>query len=77
MFFQFLGFKFKKKGFTLIELLIYSGVLVISAGLITGIVLTVSRANLKTQVEEELNNQLMIFEEVFRQKIQGYRVKNG
>lgn len=59
------------------ELLIYSGVLIVSAGLITGIVLTVSRASLKTQVEEELNNQLMIFEEIFRQKIQAAKNINS
>jgi type II secretory pathway pseudopilin PulG len=70
MFFNSMNFKFKGKGFTLIELLIYSGILVISAGLMAGIVNTVSRSNLKTQVEEELNNQLMVFEEIFRQKIQ-------
>ncbi len=63
--------KFKKaKAFTLMELLIYSGILVVSAGLIGGIVYTVSKANLRTQVNEELNNQLTRFEEVFRQKIQ-------
>lgn len=59
----------KEKGFTLIEVLIYAGILVVSAGLITGIVYTISKANLRTQVEEELNNQLTRFEEVFRQKI--------
>ncbi|MDD3427592.1 MAG: prepilin-type N-terminal cleavage/methylation domain-containing protein [Caldisericia bacterium] len=68
--FQVSFFNSKRKGFTLIELLIYSGVLVISASLITGIVQIVSRANIKTQVDEELNNQSMIFEEIFRQKIQ-------
>jgi len=63
--------KFKKaKAFTLMELLIYSGILVVSAGLIGGIVYTISKANLRTQVNEELNNQLTLFEEVFRQKIQ-------
>ena len=63
--------KFRKaKAFTLMELLIYSGILVVSAGLIGGIVYTISRANLRTQVNEELNNQLILFEEVFRQKIQ-------
>ena len=63
--------KFKKaKAFTLLELLIYSGILVVSAGLIGGIVYTISKANLRTQVNEELNNQLILFEEVFRQKIQ-------
>jgi len=70
MLFRISHLKHGAKGFTLMELLIYSGVLIISAGLITGIVFTVSRANLKTQVEEDLNNQLMIFEEIFRQKIQ-------
>lgn len=64
------NFKGKTKGFTLIELLIYTGILVISAGLITGIVQIASRASQKTQVEEELNHQLMVFEEIFRQKIQ-------
>jgi len=63
--------KFKKiKAFTLLELLIYSGILVVSVGLISGIVYTISKVNLKTQVNEELNNQLTLFEEVFRQKIQ-------
>lgn len=60
----------KANGFTLIEVLIYSGILVVSAGLITGIVYTISKANLRTQVEEELNNQLIRFEEIFRQKIE-------
>jgi hypothetical protein len=59
-----------RKAFTLMELLIYSGILVVSAGLIGGIVYTISKANLRTQVNEELNNQLILFEEVFRQKIQ-------
>jgi Tfp pilus assembly major pilin PilA len=68
--FQISLFNSKRKGFTLIELLIYSGVLVISASLITGIVQIVSRSNIKTQVDEELNNQSIIFEEIFRQKIQ-------
>lgn len=68
--FQVSRFKFQGKAFTLMELLIYAGILTISAGLIGGIVYTVSRANLRTQVDEELNNQLMRFEEVFRQKIQ-------
>lgn len=63
-------FRLKKKAFTLVELLIYSGILVISASLISGIISTVSRSNIKAQVEEDLNNQLMIFEEIFRQKIQ-------
>jgi len=62
-------FKSKSKALTLLELLIYSGILVVSAGLISGIVYTVSKANLRTQVNEELNNQLMRLEEVFRQKI--------
>ena len=63
--------KFKKpKAFTLLELLIYSGILVVSAGLIGGVVYTISKANLRTQANEELNNQLTRFEEVFRQKIQ-------
>jgi len=63
--------KFKKiKAFTLLELLIYSGILVVSAGLVSGIVYTISRANMKTQVNDALSNQLTRFEEVFRQKIQ-------
>ena len=63
--------KFRKaRAFTLLELLIYSGILVVSAGLIGGIVYTISKANLRIQVNEELNNQLTLFEEVFRQKIQ-------
>ncbi len=63
--------EFKKtKAFTLLELLIYSGILVVSAGLVSGIVYTVSRANIKTQVNDALSNQLTRFEEVFRQKIQ-------
>jgi len=66
-----------RKGFTLTELLIYSGILVISAGLIVGVVNIVSRANLKTKAEEELNNQLMIFEEIFRQKIQAAKSINS
>ena len=59
-----------KKGFTLLELLIYSGILAVSAGLMTSVVYTVTKANLRTQVEEELNSQLMLLEEVFRQKIE-------
>ena len=59
------------------ELLIYSGVLVISASLITGIVQIVSRTNIKTQVDEELNNQSMILEEIFRQKIQAAKSINS
>jgi len=63
--------KFKKiKAFTLLELLIYSGILVVSAGLVSGIVYTISRANIKTQVNDALSNQLTRFEEIFRQKIQ-------
>lgn len=63
--------KFKKiKGFTLIEILIYSGILVVSVGLVSGIVYTISRANIKTQVNDALNNQFNLFEEIFRQKIQ-------
>ena len=59
-----------RRAFTLLELLIYSGILVVSAGLVSGIVYTVSRANIKTQVNDALSNQLTRFEEVFRQKIQ-------
>ncbi len=59
-----------RKAFTLLELLIYSGILVVSAGLIGGIVYTISKANLRTQVNDALSNQLILFEEIFRQKIQ-------
>ena len=68
--FQVSRFKFRGKAFTLMELLIYSGILVVSASLMSGIIYTISKANLRTQVNEELNNQLIRFEEVFRQKIQ-------
>ncbi|MGC9067333.1 MAG: PulJ/GspJ family protein, partial [Minisyncoccia bacterium] len=60
----------KTKAFTLMELLIYSGILIISAGLISGIFYTVSKANLKTQAENEVNNQMARLEEIFRQKIE-------
>jgi len=60
----------KDKAFTLMELLIYSGILVVSAGLISSIVFTISRANLKAQVSETLNHQSTRFEEIFRQKIE-------
>ncbi|MDD3488140.1 MAG: hypothetical protein PHH35_02195 [Candidatus Pacebacteria bacterium] len=62
------------------ELLIYSSILVISAGLISGIVYTVNRSNQKMRAEEELNNQVMVLEEVLRQKIQaakGIKSING
>jgi len=65
-----------KKAFTLMELLLYSGILVISAGLIGGIFYTVSRANLKTQAENEVNNQMTRLEEVFRQKIEAAKGVN-
>jgi len=68
--FQVSRFKFHKKAFTLMELLLYSGILVISAGLIGGIVYTISKANLRTQAEEEVNSLMMRLEEVFRQKIE-------
>jgi len=61
---------FKKKAFTLMELLIYSAILAISAGAIGSIFYTVSKANLKTQSENEVNNQMARLEEVFRQKIE-------
>jgi len=66
-----------RKAFTLLELLIYSGILVISAGLVSGIVYTVSKANLRTQVNEELNIQLTRFEEIFRQKIESAKGINS
>jgi len=63
-------FKRKSGAFTLMELLLYSGILLISAGIISGIFYTVSKSNLKTQAENEVNNQMARFEEVFRQKIE-------
>ena len=60
----------KIKAFTLLELLMYSGILVISAGLIGGIFYTVSKVNLKSNAEKELNDQMMRLEEIFRQKIE-------
>jgi len=62
--------KFKKRGFTLIELVIYSAILAISAGLIGGIVNTVTKSSLKTQSQNEVNTQNSRLEEVFRQKIE-------
>jgi len=70
-------FKFQGKGFTLMEVLIYSSILVITSGLVVGIVNTIMQANLKTQIEEELNNQFIIFEEIFRQKIQAAKSINS
>lgn len=75
--FKTVNFKPKKKAFTLIELLVYSGIVVVSVGLITGIVYTISRANTKTQAEEELNNQLVRFEEMFRQSIESAKGINS
>jgi len=70
--------KFKKiKAFTLLELLIYSGILVVSSGFIGGIVYTVSKANLRTQVNDELNNQLARFEEIFHQKAESAKGINS
>lgn len=63
-------FKRKAKGFTLLELLIYSAILVISAGAISSIFFTVSKSSLKTQAENEVNNQMSQLEEIFRQKIE-------
>ena len=59
-----------RKAFTLMELLIYSAILAISAGAIAGIFFTVSKSSLKTQAENEVNNQTSQLEEVFRQKIE-------
>jgi len=69
--FQRISTNFKRKGraFTLMELLIYSGILAISAGLIGSIFFTISKSSLKTQAENEVNNQMARLEEVFRQKI--------
>jgi len=67
---------YKRKAFTLLELLIYSGILAISAGLIGGIFYTISKANLKTQAENEVNNQMARLEEVFRQKIEAAKGVN-
>lgn len=66
-----------RKGFTLMELLLYSGILVISAGLIGGVVYTISKANLHTQAEEEVNSLMMRLEEVFRQKIESAKGINS
>jgi len=66
----------KRKAFTLMELLLYSGILIVSAGLIGGIVYTVSKANLKTQAENEVNNQMARLEEIFRQKIEAAKGVN-
>ena len=68
---------YKEKAFTLMELLLYSGILIVSAGLIGGIVYTVSKANLKTQAENEVNNQMARLEEVFRQKIEAAKGVNS
>jgi type II secretory pathway pseudopilin PulG len=67
---KFFSSRSARKAFTLIELLIYSGILVISAGLIFGIVDIASKTNLKTQAENEMNIQMARLEEVFRQKIE-------
>jgi len=66
-----------RKAFTLMELLIYAGILSISAGLVGSVFYTISKANLKTQVNEELNNQLTRFEEIFRQKIEASKGINS
>jgi hypothetical protein len=66
----------KYKGFTLMELLLYSGILIVSAGLIGGIFYTVSKANLKIQAENEVNNQMSRLEEIFRQKIEAAKGVN-
>jgi len=55
--FRVTRFKFRVKAFTLMELLIYSAILVISAGAIAGIFSTVSKSSLKTQAENDINNQ--------------------
>jgi len=52
------------------ELLIYSAILAISAGAIGSIFYTVSKSSLKTQAENEVNNQMNQLEEIFRQKIE-------
>lgn len=62
-------FKSKSKAFTLLELLIYSAILAISAGAIGSIFFIVSKSSLKTQAENEVNNQMSRLEEIFRQKI--------
>ena len=67
----------KKRAFTLMELLIYSGILAISAGLIGGIFYTISKANLKTQAENEVNNTMARLEEIFRQKIEAAKGTNS
>jgi len=74
---RFYFFAKRKKGFTLMELLLYSGILVISAGLIGGVVYTISKANLRTQAENEINQQMAKFEEIFRQKIESAKGVNS
>ena len=64
------------RGFSLMELLLYSGILVITAGLLGGIVYTVSKANLRTQAQNELNAQAMRLEEMFRQNIENAKGVN-
>jgi len=74
---RFYSSRSARKAFTLLELLIYSGILAISAGLIGGVFYTVSKANLKTQAENEVNNQMARLEEVFRQKIEAAKGTNS
>ncbi len=69
--------EYRPHGFTLMELLIYSGILVVAAGLIGGIFYTISKSSLKTQAENEVNNQMARFEEIFRQKIEAAKGTNS
>jgi len=67
----------KSKAFTLLELLMYSGILIVSAGLIGGIFYTASKINLKSNAEKELNDQIVRLEEIFRQKIEAAKGVNS
>ncbi len=68
--FKVKNLKFTRKGFTLLEVLIYSAILAISTGAIGTMVYMTSKASLKTQVQNELNNEMYFLEETFRQKIE-------
>ncbi|MEM3504143.1 MAG: prepilin-type N-terminal cleavage/methylation domain-containing protein [Nitrososphaeria archaeon] len=66
----------KNKGFTLMEMLIYSSILVVTAGMISGIVSLITKSNLKIEAENEITQQLNIIEEIFRQKIESAQDAN-
>ncbi len=58
-----------KYGFTLIEMLVYLGILAFAAGVLTNFFYVSLKADQRMQVENELNNQAVRLEEIFRQKI--------